>query len=378
MEITIVVLVAVFVAFVFLVARRSSSHGRDVRSGSTRLTPEYQPSPESAPPVRPVPVSSAPEFHHEPARSAGQGSVDLSLLPKEFVVVDLETTGLCPEVNEIIEIGAIRVNRDSDRHPSFQSLVKPAERVPKKITQLTGITQAMVESDGVPLSEALAQLKAFIGELPIVTFNAAFDMGFIWRAAKRHGVPMENRYTCALKLARRAYPGLPSYRLVDLAKMGNLSDENTHRSLGDCMRTVPIFMGSVMKIGERIVWEVPKVDWRVSVQYQKERDANRAFAAETRALEKNDPELAITRYLEAMARMYEYERLVYSWRGDDQMLDRLTLVLAKMGRYEELTNCVDSFVARFPEAQSSTMEGVLKRKHRAEGKLEPPTSHPVR
>jgi DNA polymerase III epsilon subunit-like protein len=280
-------------------------------------------------------------------------------------------------VDEIIEVAAIRVNRDSDRHSSFQSLVKPVERVPKKITQITGITQAMVDNDGLPLSEVLVQLKEFIEDLPIVTFNAAFDMGFIWRAAKRHGVPMNNRYACALKIARRAYPGLPSYRLVDLAKMGNLSDENTHRALGDCKRTVPIFMASVMKIGDRIVWEVPTVDWRVSVQYHKERDANRAFIAETRALEASDPELAVTRYCTAMARMYEYESLIHNWFGDDQILDRLTLVLGKLGRYEVLINSVDSFMARFPEARSNIMIGVLKRKHRAVSKLESQTSHPA-
>jgi DNA polymerase III epsilon subunit-like protein len=242
--------------------------------------------------------------------------------------------------------------------------------VPKKITQITGITQAMVDSDGLPLSDVLVQFKEFIGDLPIVTFNAAFDMGFIWRAAKKHGVPIENRYACALKMARRAYPDLPSHRLADLAKMGNLSDDNTHRALGDCKRTVPVFMSSVMKIGERIMWEVPPVDWRTSAQYNAERDANRAFVAETRALEATEPELTITRYRQAMARMYEYEKLIYSWHGDERILDRITLVLGKLGRYEELIKCVDEFVARFPEEQSSMMTGILNRKRKAESKLE--------
>ncbi len=227
----------------------------------------------------------------------------------------------------------------------------------------------MVDGDGLPLSEALIQFKEFIGDLPIVTFNASFDMGFIWKAAKRHGIPMNNRFTCALKMARRAYPGLSSYRLVDLARMGNLSDEDTHRALGDCKRTVPIFIYSVIKIGERIEWEAPPVDWRVSVQYNAERDTNRAFVAETRALEATEPALAVNRYREAAARMYKYEKLIYNLHGDDHILDRLTLVLGKLGRYEELINCVNEFVTKFPEAQSSIMTGILNRKRKAESKI---------
>jgi hypothetical protein len=84
-------------------------------------------------------------------------------------------------------------------------------------------------------------------------------------------------------------------------------------------------MSSVMEIGERIMWEVPPIDWRISAQYNAERDANRAFVAETRALEATEPELTITRYRQAMARMYEYEKLIYSWHGDERILDRITL-----------------------------------------------------
>jgi len=77
-------------------------------------------------------------------------------------------------------------------------------------------------------------------------------MGFLWNAAKRQGLAIENRYACALKLARRAWPGLPSYRLADLAKIGNLSDDDTHRALGDCKRAVIIFASAVSQIGEEI------------------------------------------------------------------------------------------------------------------------------
>jgi DNA polymerase III subunit epsilon len=65
-------------------------------------------------------------------RSRGKPKISLAHLPERFVVFDLETTGLDPEKHEIIEFGAIRVNRDSDNHETFQSFVKPSKKVPKK------------------------------------------------------------------------------------------------------------------------------------------------------------------------------------------------------------------------------------------------------
>ena len=64
-------------------------------------------------------------------RSRGK-KADLSMLPKQFVVFDLETTGLDPLKHEIIEIGAVKVNRDSDNHTTFQALIKPVKKVPKR------------------------------------------------------------------------------------------------------------------------------------------------------------------------------------------------------------------------------------------------------
>ena len=125
---------------------------------------------------------------------------------------------------------------------------------------MTGITQEMVDNDGMPLDQALSQFKEFIGELSIVTFNAAFDMGFLHNAAKRHGIALPNSYTCALKRARRAWPGLPSYRLVDLAKWGNLSDTDTHRALGDCLRAALVFTSASSVLGQKVRWTKPSFD----------------------------------------------------------------------------------------------------------------------
>ena len=168
--------------------------------------------------------------------------VSIAHLPERFVVFDLETTGLDAEKHEIIEIAAIRVNRDSTHHETIQALVKPTKKVPKKIVELTGITQEMLDRDGDAIDEALRDFAVFVGDLRLVSFNAEFDMAFLSAASARCGMtPFNNPVSCALKMARRAWPGRKSYRLADIAKDGNLDSKDTHRALADCQRALTVY-----------------------------------------------------------------------------------------------------------------------------------------
>jgi DNA polymerase III epsilon subunit-like protein len=175
-------------------------------------------------------------------------------LPREFVVLDLETTGLDPELDEIIEVGAIRTNRDTGVRTPFQALVKQDGKVPRRITRMTGISQAMIDAEGRLPGEVLAEFMGFIQDLPLVTFNAAFDMAFLQNAARRQGFVIGNRYACALQMARRAWPDLPSHRLIDLARVRNLPADDSHRALGDCTRALLIFIAATSECGGRITW----------------------------------------------------------------------------------------------------------------------------
>lgn len=172
-------------------------------------------------------------------------------IPETFIVFDLETTGLKPETHEIIEIGAVRVYRDRSEHDTYQALVRPRRKIPKKITEITGITQDMVELKGRPLADVLNEFLDFIGDERLVAFNADFDMAFL-RAALNAQVPgrrISNPVSCALRMARRAWPGLKSYRLSELAKVGGLSPHGTHRALGDCERTMIVYGAAVRATG---------------------------------------------------------------------------------------------------------------------------------
>jgi DNA polymerase III subunit epsilon len=176
-------------------------------------------------------------------------SIDMSILPPQFVVVDLETTGLDPEKHEIIEIGAVKVNRDSNTHATLQALIKIDKKVPKKITEITGITTEMLERDGEPLEVAFPQFLEFVGDLRLVFFNAPFDVAFLSRAAARFDKKIENPVSCALDMARRAWPGQKSYKLESLARTAGFSTTGTHRALKDCELTITVYGAAAVKLG---------------------------------------------------------------------------------------------------------------------------------
>lgn len=176
-------------------------------------------------------------------------AADLSMLPERFVIFDLETTGLDPLKHEIIEIGAIRVDRDADALDTFSALTTPKGRLSAKIAALTGITPDMLARDGRPLGEALAQFRDFVGDSPLIAFNADFDREFLRAACKRAKIPVfQNPFWCALKMARRAWPNRRSYKLVDLARDGGLADRQTHRALDDCQITMKVYVAAAQTL----------------------------------------------------------------------------------------------------------------------------------
>jgi DNA polymerase III epsilon subunit family exonuclease len=170
------------------------------------------------------------------------------LLPARFIVADLETTGLDPDTDQIIEIGAIRVNRDSNMHETFTVLVNPGRKLPPKIVKITGITDSALQ-DGCDIERAMSDLLDFVGEDMLVFYNAEFDIAFLTNAAHRIGRRIPNKVCCALETARAAWPGRESYKLVDLSEESGLGTDGAHRALADCKRTVTIYAAAVARSG---------------------------------------------------------------------------------------------------------------------------------
>ena len=119
-----------------------------------------------------------------------------------FVAVDLETTGLRPKYDRILEIGALKVV-NGELVETFQTFVDPRMQIPERITELTGITQEMV--DGQPQQDqAVTSFLDLCGELPLIGHNILFDYSFLKHQAVNLGREFEKEAADTLAIARHA------------------------------------------------------------------------------------------------------------------------------------------------------------------------------
>ena len=156
---------------------------------------------------------------------------------KEYVVFDLETTGLNPRQCGITEIGAVRL-LGGQIIDTFSTFVNPGMPISAQITDLTGITNEMVR-DAPSIGEALALFKDYIGETPLAAHNAPFDVGFIKKHGADNDISFDNECLDTLWLIRRTFPGQKSYSLGKLAAHFGLKLRH-HRALDDATCTAQL------------------------------------------------------------------------------------------------------------------------------------------
>lgn len=159
----------------------------------------------------------------------------ISKYVENYVVFDLETTGISTRRDDIIEISAIRV-KDHERTETFSRLVNPGRPIPPEATRVNGITDEMVcGEDG--LGVILPEFLNFIGEEILVGHNIqSFDLLFLNRAADMmHTRTVDNDFIDTLYMARNCIPELSHHRLADLAEYFKVSTKGAHRALNDCM-----------------------------------------------------------------------------------------------------------------------------------------------
>ncbi len=170
---------------------------------------------------------------------------------QEFIIFDVETTGLSPQTGDrIIEIGALKI-RNLKAVAEFHTLVNPDREISPGAFAVNGITQDMVAV--APLAqEVLPAFLHFVGENPIVAHNARFDMSFLGHEMALAGMNFSRPFKVidTLRMARGLLPGLGSYALAMVAYALGIEDEQTHRAMDDVRMTHEVFCRLFLKAEE--------------------------------------------------------------------------------------------------------------------------------
>ncbi len=152
-------------------------------------------------------------------------------MEQSYVAVDLETTGLEAKRDKIIEIGAIHVVNGREI-AAFHSMVNPHRRLKEQITELTGITDDMVEN-APDIGDIIEEFAEFCGQAPLLGHRIMFDYSFLKRAAVNHGVPFEKNGIDTLKLCRHFLPEDQPKNLSAACEFFGIRRKKAHRALED-------------------------------------------------------------------------------------------------------------------------------------------------
>ena len=180
-----------------------------------------------------------------------------------FVVFDLETTGFSPNMNRIIEIGAVKVER-GEIVDSFSCFVNPEVPIPYQIEKLTGINDKMV-MEAETIEAVLPEFLAFCDGCVMVAHNADFDMSFINANAHRLGRSQDFTVLDTVALGRVLMPHLGNFKLNNIAKHLGISLENHHRAVDDAKATSEIFLAFIEMLAEKGVKHLDDLNALVEV-----------------------------------------------------------------------------------------------------------------
>lgn len=158
---------------------------------------------------------------------------------EDYVVIDLEMTGLNAKKDAILETGAVRV-RNGKAEERYTALLNAGRMLSEELTALTGITQEMT-SEGREPEDAMPEFFDFIGEDVLVGQNIIFDYGFLKQWAVNHGFPFERKAVDTLKLSRIFLPVDQKKDLESLCGYFGIERRNAHRALDDAIETWQIF-----------------------------------------------------------------------------------------------------------------------------------------
>lgn len=158
---------------------------------------------------------------------------------RDYIVLDIETTGISPDFAAITEIGAAKII-DGEVTDSYRQLINPGVSIPENIVELTGIDDELVK-DKPYIKDVMGGFIEFCGDLPILGHNVMFDFSFLKTNAQRLGMSFEKSGLDTLVLARHFFERQSSYGLANLLKVCKIDRENAHRAYDDAYATHELY-----------------------------------------------------------------------------------------------------------------------------------------
>ncbi len=156
-----------------------------------------------------------------------------------YIALDLETTGVNPANDKIIEIGMAKVE-EGKITAKYQKLIQPQRRLDNRIVQLTGITNEMLQGAPV-IEEVIDEILDFIGDAPLLGHNIIFDYSFLKKAALNQSKSFEKDGIDTLKLARRLLPEVEHKNLEYLCEYFEIDAGSSHRAYDDAVSAMKLY-----------------------------------------------------------------------------------------------------------------------------------------
>ena len=160
-------------------------------------------------------------------------------MEQNFIAVDIETTGLSPIKDKIIEIGAAKV-KNGKIVETFSRLIDPKIKLPKRIVELTGISDHMLSGQEI-IETVLYDFLTFAEELPLLGHNIIFDYSFLKTAYVKEKISFERRGIDTLYISRILHAEIESKSLERMCKLYGITNENHHRAYDDAIASMELY-----------------------------------------------------------------------------------------------------------------------------------------
>ena len=203
------------------------------------------------------------------AQRPNSRTLESSSMPRIYVALDLEFTGLNPDHDAILEVGAVKFRGD-EIHDTWSCLINPGRPLPHKVERLTGIAKTDVQ-DAPSFRSMLPSLTRFLGEYPIVGHTISLDLTFLQKA----GLTLPNPALDTFELACILMPYASRYSLMRLAQELNIEYPTQHRALEDAQCTRSLFLALLdraARLNPKIIQEIVRIsdksDWHLRLAFQ--------------------------------------------------------------------------------------------------------------